>query len=905
MRPVAPSPPATDDPEPHRLVLRDGSTAKVRPTAPSDQAAMRRFFEGLSPEARYRRFFSAAPPSDTLIARFCDSSNPLTALTLIAVRRMDEEERIVAVASYTATDPRAAEVAFAVDERFQGKGVATLLLEQLAAAAAAHGFERFQATTFTDNTAMLQVFRESGFQAGSMLVDGEVDVSLTLTPSAEGVAAAEHRRRQATVASLRPLLAPRRVVVVGASNDLRKVGGRVLQSLKAVPFSGSLYVVNPHRSEVQGVASCRSARDLPAGIDLAIIAVPAVAVRDAVDDCAAAGVKSVVVLSAGFAEVGPDGRARQDALVDRIRANGMRLLGPNCMGLLNLDPAIGLNATFTQILPQPGRVAFSSQSGALGIALLNLARQRRLGFSSFVSVGNKADVSGNDLLEYWEVDPQTDVILMYLESFGNPRRFARIARRVARTKPVVALKAGRTAAASRAASSHTAAIAANDAGVDALFRQTGVIRVETADEMFDVAQCLDRQPLPAGRRLAIVTNAGGPAILAADACQPAGLTIAALSPTTVERLTACLPATASIGNPIDMIAMAGGTEYERCVHLTLGDPGIDALLAIVTSVDPGRTDEIDRGIERGVAAARAAGAVHKPVLACFVGADAPRVLADGRRSIPAYAFPENAVRALGKAADYAAWRAEPEGVLFAFEDVQIDRIREICRRALATYGEGWLDASDTAELLLAAGLPQVPGLVTHSLTEATAFASRTGYPVAAKVASPGLHKTDLGLVQLDLFTPEALASAYDAITAKAAAALPQHPVEGILVQPMITSGVETIAGITHDPVFGPLVAFGYGGTDVEVWRDVQYGVVPVTDRDAEAMIRRIHAYPLLAGHRRREPADLGALRDVVLKLSVIAEEIDEIAELDLNPLVVAGKGEGVRVVDARIRVVEP
>jgi acetyl coenzyme A synthetase (ADP forming)-like protein len=903
MRPVAPSPPASDDPEPRRLVLRDGSTATVRASAPSDAAAMRRFFAGLSPEARYRRFFNAAPPSDTLIARFCDSSDPLAGLTLIAVRRLDDEERIVAAASYTATARGAAEVAFAVDEAFQGKGLATLLLEQLAAAAAAHGLQRFHATTLTDNTAMLDVFRESGFQAGSALVGSEVDVSLTLSPSAEGVAAAERRRRQATVASIRPLLAPRRVAVVGASDDLHKVGGRVLQSLKAVPFTGSLHVVHPHKNEVQGIAARRTARDLPEGIDLAIIAVPAPAVLDVVDDCAAAGIKSVVVLSAGFAETGPQGRARQEALVDRIRGSGMRMLGPNCMGLVNLDPTIAMNATFSQILPPPGRVAFSSQSGALGIALLNLACQRRLGFSSFVSVGNKADVSGNDLLEYWEVDPQTEVILMYLESFGNPRRFARIARRVARTKPIVALKAGRTSAASRAASSHTGAIAASDAGVDALFRQTGVIRVDTVDEMFDVAQCLDGQPLPAGRRLAIVSNAGGPAILAADACQPAGLTVAALSAATREQLAACLPSSASVGNPVDMIAMAGGNEYEGCVRLTLCDSDVDALLVMVTSVDPTRMDEIDRGIERGVAAARAAGAAQKPTVACRVGADAPRVLADGDRKIPTYAFPENAIRALGKAAELAAWRAEPEGVLCGFEDVHTDTIREICRHARSTRGEGWLRASETAELLRAAALRQVPGSLTHSVAEAIACASELGYPVVAKVAASGVHKTDLGLVRLNLLTPEALEAAFASLTNIASRALPGDAVEGILVQQMVTGGVETIAGIAHDQVFGPLVAFGYGGVDVEVWRDVQYGVLPLTDHDAEAMIRRIRAFPLLAGQRRHEAADLGALRDVILKLSLIAEEIDEIAELDLNPLIAGGKDQGAQVVDARIRVV--
>jgi acyl-CoA synthetase (NDP forming) len=532
-----------------------------------------------------------------------------------------------------------------------------------------------------------------------------------------------------------------------------------------------------------------------------------------------------------------------------------------------------------------------------------MARHRRLGFSSFVSVGNKADVSGNDLLEFWEEDPQTSVILLYLESFGNPRRFARIARRVARSKPIVALKAGRTAAASRAASSHTAAIAASDAGVDALFRQTGVIRVETVDEMFDVAQCLDSQPLPRGRRVAIVTNAGGPAILAADACQPAGLSVAALSASTREQLAMCLPATACVTNPIDMIAMAGRDEYQRCVQLALADSEVDAALVIVTSVDPTRTDEIHAGIERGVAAARASGVRDKPVLACLVGADAARPLTDGERQIPIYAFPENAIRALGKAADYASWRAEPQGVLCGFEDVHVEQIREICTRALSTRGEGWLKASETADLLRAAGLPEAPGALTHSLAEAMAVASDVGYPVAVKIAASGTHKTELGLLRLDIETPQALESAYMSLSASAAAALTPNAIEGLIVQKMLTSGVETIAGIAQDPVFGPLVAFGYGGVDVEVWRDVQYGVVPLTDRDAEGMIRRIRAYPLLAGHRRRKPADLNTLRDVILKLSLIAEEVHEIAELDLNPLMANAAGYGAQVVDARVRVV--
>jgi acetyl coenzyme A synthetase (ADP forming)-like protein len=699
------------------------------------------------------------------------------------------------------------------------------------------------------------------------------------------------------------LLAPNRVAIVGASDDLRKVGGRVLQALKAAPFTGALHVVHPRKSHVQGIPACRTARDLPPGVDVAIVAVPAATIPDVVDDCAAAGVRSLIVLSAGYAEIGSEGRARQDALVDRVRGYGMRMLGPNCMGLLNLDPAVGLNASFSPILPEPGSIAFSSQSGALGIALLNMAHHRRLGFSSFVSVGNKADVSSNDLLEFWEEDPRTSVILLYLESFGNPRRFARIARRVARSKPIVALKAGRTVAASRAASSHTAAIAATDAGVDALFRQTGVIRVETVDEMFDVAQCLDRQALPRGRRLAIVTNAGGPGILAADACQPAGLSVAALSASTREQLSRCLPSTASVSNPIDMIAMAGGDEYERCVQLSLADPEVDAVLVIVTSVDPARTDEIHAGIERGVAAARSNGVQDKPVLACLVGAEAGRPLTDGERQIPVYAFPENAIRALGKAADYAIWRAEPQGLLCGFDDVDVERIREVCKRALSTHGESWLRANETSEVLRAAGLREVPGALTRSLPEALTVASNIGYPVVVKVAASGSHKTDLGLLRLNLQTPQELESAYSSLSAGAAQALPSDAVEGIIVQKMITSGVETLGGITHDPVFGPLVAFGYGGVDVEVWRDVQYGVVPLTDRDADAMVHRIRAFPLLAGHRQRKPADLTALRDVILKLSMVAERVPEIAELDLNPLMAGEPGQGVQAVDARVRLV--
>ncbi len=566
MHTVPPPAPALEDLETPRLVLRDGTVASVRTARPSDHEAVARFFRELSPESRRKRFLIAGEPPDELIDRFCDDSDAARALTLIALRRVRDDSRVVAVASYFSAPNDAAEIAFAVDDRFQGKGLSTLLLERLAEHAAAHGLKRFHATTLADNTPMLEVFRDSGFAIRSKLEGGVVDVQLSLEPSVEGVLAAERRRHLATVRSMRPMLAPRAVAVIGASRDEAKIGGRILRALKAAEFTGALYVVHREASEVFGVQAFRSARDLPAGVDLAIIAVPQPSVIGVVDDCAAAGVKTLVVITAGYAEVGAEGRAAQTALVERVRGYGMRMIGPNCMGLLNTSPLVRLNASFSPVVPPAGRVAFSSQSGALGIAILELAGERHVGLSGFVSVGNKADVSSNDLLEYWEEDPATRMILLYLESFGNPRRFARLARRVGREKPIVAIKAGRTQAGSRAAGSHTAALAASDTAVHALFRQSGVIRAATVDEMFDIAACLDSQVLPRGNRVAIVTNAGGPGILATDACEAAGLTVAEFSPDTQARLAGFLPATASVGNPVDMIASAGRREYEQTIE---------------------------------------------------------------------------------------------------------------------------------------------------------------------------------------------------------------------------------------------------------------------------------------------------------------------------------------------------
>jgi acetyl coenzyme A synthetase (ADP forming)-like protein len=903
---IPPSAPAVDDLDSERLILRDGTTATVRCSVPGDEAAIVKFFNDLSLESRWHRFFAVAKPRPELLRRFADSGNPREAFTLLAFRSVEGSTRIIAVASYVALTATAAEVAFAVDDRFHGKGISTLLLERLAVHAAESGFLAFHASVLADNAAMRDVFRDSGFEIRSTSGQGVIELRLNLSPSAQGIVSAEQRRQRATAESIRPLLEPRSIAVIGASRDASKIGSRILRALRVSGYEGRIVAVHPRAGELDGVPAIALARNLPAGIDLGIIAVPAARVLETVDECAAAGVKSLVVISAGFAETGSDGVELQNALTERVRSYGMRMIGPNCMGLLNMDPAVRLNASFSPVCPPVGSIALSSQSGALGIAILRLAAERQIGLSAFVSVGNKADVSSNDLLEYWESDPRTRVITLYLESFGNPRRFARLARRIGRQKPIVALKAGRSQAGSRAAGSHTAALAAKDVVVDALFRQTGVIRAETMDEMFDVAACLDAQPLPAGPRVGIVTNAGGPGILAVDACEAAGLTVVEFGPEVRTRLHEFLPLTASVGNPIDMIASAGPDAYRQAIDVVLSSPDVDALIVVFTPIDDATSATILEGIRAGIASARERGFRNRPVLACVMSnaaVDLPVRVAG--ETIPTYAFPENAARALGKMAAYAAWRNQLAGLFWTFDDLHVEEARTICRNAIAR-GDSWLSDHDIWGVLSAFGFPVAVHRLARTADEAVAFASIIGFPVAAKLASTKVtHKTELGAVRLNLASSHDVRTAFDDIMARARQTVGSEAIEGVLIQPMICGGTETLLGITHDPLFGPLVAFGMGGINVEVIGDVRFRVAPLTDRDADDLLQEIRGFPLLTGYRGRPAADVAALRDVLLRMSCLAEGVPEIAELDLNPVIALAPGAGCRVIDARIKVALP
>jgi acetyl coenzyme A synthetase (ADP forming)-like protein len=707
----------------------------------------------------------------------------------------------------------------------------------------------------------------------------------------------------ATVASLVPLFRPGAVAVVGASRDPGAIGRHALDALVRAGFHGPVYPVNPKAAEINGLRAYPSVRDIPGPVDLAVIAVPAAAVLGVVDDCHARGVRALVVLSAGFAEAGPAGVRLQQALVEKVRGYGMRLVGPNCLGVLNTDPAVNLNATFGAAMVPRGRVAMSSQSGAVGLAALNAAARMGLGLSTFVSVGNKADVSGNDLLQFWEEDPDTDVILLYLESFGNPRRFARIARRVASRKPVVVLHSGVTRAGSRAAGSHTAALATNAVAVEALFRQTGVIRAASLEEMFDLALGLGSQPLPAGRRVAVVTNAGGPGILATDACEAGGLSVPEPSPALSAKLASLLPGAAGIRNPIDLIAAAGPGAFRTAIEAVLTSGEFDALLVLFTPVGLADEGAVRTAVADGIAAARAVG-VKSPVYACWLGQAEHRTqLECGNERVPCFPFPETPARVLGRVSDYAVWRNRAPDTLVDFADQNLGAARAVCRRAVRERGAGWLSFEEASTVLTAAGLQQVPAEFARTPEEAVAAAARLGFPVALKLASRQLvHKTEVGGVRLGLTDADAVKRAITEIRRTVEEKGQASAIDGVVVQSMIKGGIEVMIGVTQDPLFGPVVAFGLGGIHVEVLADVCVRVAPLSDGDADTMVRGIRGFRLLEGYRGHPPADVAALKDALLRISRLAEEVPEIAELDLNPLFAFPPGRGCLVADARIRV---
>jgi acetate---CoA ligase (ADP-forming) len=858
------------------VILKDGGTLRLRPPTSADADAVIEFLQGLSERSRYLRFHGIRRIDRALAEGLVEPDWVETGALAGWLG-----DRVVGLANYVRLrDPSVAEAAFVVADAEQGRGIGTRLLEQLAARAAASGITRFVAEVMAENRAMLGVFTETGFDVVRELEHGEVEVSFPIAATETFQARVEERDHVAVAASLRPFFEPMSVAVVGASRRRGSIGGELFRNVLEADFAGAAYPVNRGGEPVAGVRGYESITEIPDPVELAVICVPGERVLDAASEALAKGVRAICVISSGFAETGAAGRDRQEKLLALVRSHGARLLGPNCLGIASTKPK--LNATFAPRALPPGRIGFSSQSGALGLALLEQS-SARLGFSAFVSIGNKADVSSNDLLEWWEDDPETDVVLLYLESFGNPRKFGRLSRRLARRKPILALKAGATAAGARAASSHTAALAGSEAAVDALFHQAGVLRARTLEELVDVAGLLASQPLPRGRRVGVLTNAGGLGILCADACEAAGLELPDLTEETRAALAGVIPREGSLANPIDMLGSAVGETYERALPPLLADPRLDALIVIfVPPVVAGAT-EVAAAVRRAVEASQP----DKPVLAVVMsGEGTPAELLES--GVASFDYPESAARALGLAADRAEWLRRPAGSVPEVDGLDRAAARTVVGEALAGSSESWLDPRRTRELLGAYGIPLVPERSADDADEAVVAAGELGFPVVVKTAAAGAHKTESGGIALDLRDEEQVRAAVQRIGPP------------VIVQPYLRGGTELLAGVVQDPVFGPLVAFGPGGVFAELIGDAAFRIAPLTDVDAEELVIGGKAGRLVAGFRGAAPSDKAALADLVHRLGRLAEDFPQISELDLNP-VIAGP-DGCVAVDARVRL---
>ncbi|WP_425413465.1 GNAT family N-acetyltransferase [Nonomuraea maritima] len=848
------------------VVLADGGTAHVRPIRPADADRLRSFYSRLSDESIYFRFFGPRPRlSDREVERFTNVDY-VGRVALIATIGAE----MVAVIRYDRTEPGEAEVAFLVEDAHQGRGVASVLLEHLAATARERGIERFVADVLPANMRMMGVLRQAGYTAQSQFADGVVRMTLDLTPTETSAEVVEAREHRAEARSISRLLAPGSVAVIGASRAPGGVGQTVLRNLLAADFTGPVYPVHREARAMAGVRAYPRVSDIDDEVDLAVVAVPAEGVIDVVKECAEKGVHGLVVVSSGFGETGEEGRSRQDELARIARSYGLRVVGPNCLGIANTDPAVRLNATLAATVPGRGKVGFFSQSGALGTALLQRVAQRGMGISTFVSAGNRADVSGNDLLQYWEEDDSTEVILLYLESLGNPRKFTRLARRISRNKPVVVVKTGDTPA------GHSAKeLGLPDSAISSLFEQAGLIRVDDLFQLFDVGQLLAYQPPPAGPRVALVTNSDALGLLAVHACQAAGL---------------------EPRPPVNLGPSAGAAEYGESLASELAAPEVDAVVVIYTPPIPGDADAVAGELLR---VSEGAG---KPVLATFEGHlgmhPSLRVKTGAtpeRGSIPSYTAPEEAVRALAHAVRYAKWRARPAGPLPQLDGIDTARARALVRETLAAGTAAAQDAAtatgtfaqagppveiDATELLSCYGLTVWPTEIVRSPEEAVAAAERLGWPAVVKVADPGASRR-AGTVRLGLTGPETVRHAY-AEFAEQFGQDAELAVQRMAPQP----AVPTVVGVVEDPAFGPVVSFGLGEVTARLLLDQGFRLAPLTGEDAAALVRSVRAAPLLFGQYGYPPVAVGALEELLVRVGRLADDLPEVARLDLDQVLV-------------------
>jgi acyl-CoA synthetase (NDP forming)/RimJ/RimL family protein N-acetyltransferase len=869
-----------DVPQPPRhweadVLLRDGGTAHIRPIRATDAGLLVEFYGRVSDESKYYRFFSPMPRlSDKDVARFTQVDHVDRVAFIIEL-----SGQMIAVGRYDVVRPGEAEVAFLVEDKHQGRGIAQLLLEHLAQAGRENGVDRFTAEVLPDNQKMIHTFRDAGYRLASEYDEGVMVLEFPIDPTDTAMGVMAGREHRAEAASIEKFFNPRSIAVIGASRRQDTIGQALVRNLVTGNFSGRVYAVNQTADAVSGLPAYTSVVDIPDEVDLAIVAVPADAVQDVVLDCAAKGVHGLVVISSGFAETGEEGRQRQRRLVGLARSYGLRLIGPNCLGIINTEPDISLNASLSSLMPPRGRAGFFCQSGALGSAILEKVNNRGLGLSTFVSAGNRADVSGNDLLQYWEEDDSTEVVLLYLESIGNPRKFSRIARRVSLRKPIIAVRSGRTT--QGVPMGHAVRqIAAPPRAVDAMFRQAGVIQVDTLEEMFDVAQLLAHQPLPRGRRVAIVGNSDALGLLAADAAAAVGLVV---------------------NKSVALGADATAEDFEDALDAAIDDPDVDSVVAVY--IPPLNVS----GEDVANVLAAVGEQSDKPLVSSFLGAEGvPELLrvpdvagnTAGRGSVPSYPAVEAAVRALARVVGYAVWLRTPDGPTADPEDVDTGAARDLVGRVLSESPEGAdLGLEQLTGLLAAYGIELWETRPVTTLRQAQAAGRELGWDVVLKATAEHLReRPDLAHVWRNIDTPAEMRDAWESL----GSLITDPEKAGFVVQKNSPPGVPVAIRSVEDPLFGPVVSFGISGPLIELLEDKAYRIPPLATGDAAAMVREIKSSPMLFGYRGSEVVDVAAIEHLILRVAQLQHDLPQVCSLDLS-LVLAG-ADGIKVLTAAARV---
>ncbi|MBN2039212.1 MAG: GNAT family N-acetyltransferase [Spirochaetes bacterium] len=887
-----------------RIILKDGSVIQFRPIKVEDADKWLEFYESLSERTKYLRMQYVPKEMDKEGAlRYCTVDYTNT-FAFIAEAKEDRETRIVAVGRYSRMPSGStAEIAFVIEDEYQERGIGTKLIEWLAIVARNNDIDTFEALVLTENTGMLSVFQGYGFHMKREIKGNAYQITFPLTKTPEVIKKKEERALAATINSLKHIMNPRSVAVIGASNRPGAIGQLVFQSMIQSGFTGVVYPVSSRSSSVMAVKSYYSVLDIPDEIDLAIIVVPASQVLNVTDECGRKKVKGIIVISDGFKERGEEGAALENELRETAFGYGMRIIGPNCMGLINTDPKVNLNATFALIQPDPGNIAFITQSGALGLGILQYAKSLDIGFSSYISVGNRTDIASTDMLQYWEKDPATKVILLYLESFDNPDIFSRISRRISAKKPILAIKGGNTAEGSKAASSHTGAMATPAVVSDALFHQAGILRIRNIEDIFHSAMLLANQPVPKGRNVAILTNGGGPGTLAADACAQHGLILPDISDETLKKLRAVMKRDIGISNPFDLTAGISAVEFENALKILVEDPDFDSIVTIYIPPAGENIDDIEEAIKNSIPVLTQ---YEKPIVACFVGQTGikGRDMTDDH-FVPYYMFPEDAVLALAHAVRYGEIQRKENGSIPEFQDVDRKKAKQLIKDVLTGNSERplWVPPVVIDEVFKCYGIKAADMKIALSEDDAVSAADQMGYPVVVKLESSTIsHKSDVGGIVLNVKTPDEVKKAFSTIRDNLKKIGRENEMQGVMVQKMVTEGSEVIIGLNENSTLGHVIMFGLGGIYAELINDSALRLHPLTDTDVRELIDSVKMSKLLKGYRGSEPLDTGSLEDLLLRVSAMVEDIPQIAEMDLNPVKVLPQGSGYCVVDSRMMI---